>query len=221
MNVPTGLLPGAYLWLAHLLYAACLLYTLYRAPWRRLERGSMQNVFMVAVVFVALLWQLDVSLLAGVSLHYLGATALALLFGWELGIVAVTLAMIGHTHFSPAGWEAFSLNVLVVGVAPVLVSYAVHAFVRDRLPHNFFVYLFLGAYLGGAMAMASMVLLSYGVMSLSGLYESAQLSRQLLPYLPLMMFPEAFINGLLITALVMLRPEWVATFDDETYIHGK
>mgnify|MGYP006286558241 CR=1 FL=1 len=221
MNVPSGLLPGGYLWLANVVYALVLGYALYRAPWGRLASGSLQNVFVGAAVFVALLWHLDVGISPGVSLHYLGATSVALMFGWQLGVVAVSLAMVAHTFFSPAGWEAFAINALAVGVIPVLVSYGLHVLVRDRLPHNFFVYLFLGAFLGGALSMVASTFVTYGVMAGSGLYASGQLTTGLLGYLPLMMFPEAFINGLLITTLVMVRPEWVFTFDDETYIHGK
>jgi uncharacterized membrane protein len=37
----------------------------------------------------------------------------------------------------------------------------------------------------------------------------------------MMMGPEAFVNGFLITILVMNKVEWVSTFTDEQYLHGK
>jgi uncharacterized membrane protein len=48
-----------------------------------------------------------------------------------------------------------------------------------------------------------------------------KLSYQFLPLLPMMMGPEAFVNGFLITILVMNKVEWVSTFTDEQYLHGK
>ena len=43
----------------------------------------------------------------------------------------------------------------------------------------------------------------------------------LLPFFPLMFFPEGFINGWLMTVLVAFRPHWVYSFADEDYINGK
>ncbi len=36
-----------------------------------------------------------------------------------------------------------------------------------------------------------------------------------------MFFPEAMLNGWIITILVILKPAWVFTFSDEDYLHGK
>jgi uncharacterized membrane protein len=47
------------------------------------------------------------------------------------------------------------------------------------------------------------------------------LGYQLFPYLPLMFFSEAFINGMIVTAMVALRPGWVVSFDDNLYIKNK
>ena len=52
-------------------------------------------------------------------------------------------------------------------------------------------------------------------------YPGEQLVEESLQYLPLFMFPEAFVTGMLITIFVVYRPDWVATFDDERYLRGK
>jgi uncharacterized membrane protein len=39
--------------------------------------------------------------------------------------------------------------------------------------------------------------------------------------LPLIFFSEAFINGMIMTAMVALRPGWVGSFDDELYLKNK
>jgi uncharacterized membrane protein len=39
--------------------------------------------------------------------------------------------------------------------------------------------------------------------------------------LPMMAGPEAFINGFIMTVLVLYRVDWVSTFTDEQYLKGK
>ena len=52
-------------------------------------------------------------------------------------------------------------------------------------------------------------------------YPDEQLIEESLQYIPLFMFPEAFVTGMLISIFVVYRPNWVTTFDDERYIKGK
>ena len=56
-----------------------------------------------------------------------------------------------------------------------------------------------------------------GVMLASGAYDAHRLSYEYWPYLPLVAFPEGFVNGMIITALVGLRAHWVVTFDEDFY----
>jgi len=52
-------------------------------------------------------------------------------------------------------------------------------------------------------------------------YPDGQLVQESLVYVPLFMFPDAFVTGMLPGALVIYRPDWVVTFNDERYIAGK
>jgi uncharacterized membrane protein len=36
-----------------------------------------------------------------------------------------------------------------------------------------------------------------------------------------MFFPEAFVNGFVMSVMVGFRPEWVCSFRDEEYLVGK
>ena len=51
--------------------------------------------------------------------------------------------------------------------------------------------------------------------------SSQWLAYQYLPFLPLVFFSEAIVNGMIMTAMVALRPGWVASFDDNLYINNK
>jgi uncharacterized membrane protein len=54
----------------------------------------------------------------------------------------------------------------------------------------------------------------------SGAYQVTKLANESL-FIIVMLFPEAFINGFLITVLVVYRPQWVASFSDKQYLDGK
>ena len=38
-------------------------------------------------------------------------------------------------------------------------------------------------------------------------------------FIIVMLFPEGFLNGMLMTILVVYRPEWVSSFDDREYLN--
>ncbi len=48
----------------------------------------------------------------------------------------------------------------------------------------------------------------------------SQIRETYLPIAPLMMFPEAFINGFIVTVFVVFKPGWIPSFDDEVYLKG-
>ena len=103
---------------------------------------------------------------------------------------------------------------------PILVTWLTLNASRRYLPPNPFVYIFICAFFGAAAAMLvgvatnSVLLLGSEQVSFSDLRESY------LAILPLLMFPEAFINGLIVTGLVVFKPAWIASFDDDLYLKG-
>jgi uncharacterized membrane protein len=92
---------------------------------------------------------------------------------------------------------------------------------ETHLPANFFVYIFACAFFGAGLAMLTVIITGSGLLSIGGAYASEQLYRDYLQLIPLFMFPEAFITGLLMTLLIVYRPEWVTSFDDRRYLAGK
>ena len=76
-------------------------------------------------------------------------------------------------------------------------------------------------FFGAAVAIAISRLSAITLLSLINAYSYEQLVEESLQYLPLFMFPEAFVTGMLVTIFVVYRPGWIATFDDERYIRGK
>jgi uncharacterized membrane protein len=222
MNIPFGVLNDAFFWLTWLLAVPLLLLSLWRAPWHKvLNDWTAQAVFAGAVLIVLGLWSVKASIGSGLSFHFLGATLLTLMFGWQFAFIALAFVLALVTYTGGAGWDAFAANWLTLAVVPVLVTWWALLAAYRWLPRNFFVYVFLNAFLVGALAMLASILALTVVLVWGDVISWLKLSYQFLPLLPMMMGPEAFVNGFLITILVMNKVEWVSTFTDEQYLHGK
>jgi uncharacterized membrane protein len=222
MNIPFGVLNDAFFWLTWLLAVPLLLLSLWRAPWHKvLNDWTAQAVFDGAVLMVLGLWSVKASIGPGLSFHFLGATLLTLMFGWQFAFIALAFVLALVTYTGGAGWDAFAANWLTLAVVPVLVTWWALLAAYRWLPRNFFVYVFLNAFLVGALAMLASILALTVVLVWGDVISWLKLSYQFLPLLPMMMGPEAFVNGFLITILVMNKVEWVSTFTDEQYLHGK
>ena len=218
MNFPDGLLPAAWLWFGHILYWPLLWHALRTAPWYHLREAESMHVLLGAVVAVLLLWTMQAGFVQGMNLHLLGATLLTLMFGWRFALLCMSVVLLGATLNGGGGWLVFPINALLLGALPVLVSHGVFRFADRKLPNHFFIYIFLCAFFGAAIAMGSVGLVSSLVLNLAGVYSFEYIHYNYLRYFPLLMFPEAFITGMIMTLLVVYYPRWVSTFDDARYL---
>ena len=224
MNFPDGLLPEAWVIAAHFLLAPLLVGLIRMAPLAQLrQRPDFLGVFLLFLGGVVFLWTARAGLPQnpGLNLHLLGATVLTLAFGWPLAALGMLAALLAVTGLGLSGWHAFSINALVMVVVPVAVAAVIHEVVHRKLPNHPFIYIFISAFLGGALTLAGLAATASAVLLASGAYGFDELVREYLRYIPLLMFPEAFVSGGILAILVVYKPEWVVTFDDESYIHGK
>lgn len=221
MNFPDGLLPTGWLLPAHGLYAVTLLVALFVAPWRRLYESQLLSVLPGICVGVMIAWTIKAGVAPGLNFHLLGATLLTLMFGWQLAIVGMSVVLLGVTLDGMSGWQTFSVNVLIMGVLPVLVSQLVLVYGKRLLPKHFFIYVFVNAFFGAALAMAVTGATSTALLALGHTYSWNHLFTQYLPFFLLMIFPEAILTGSLIAMFVVYRPHWVGTFSDEQYLRNK
>ena len=221
MNYPYGLLPDSWHWIATVLYVLVLLPTLLTAPWQRFQRPETVHVFLGSCVGLLLMWHITTTQFPGLNYHYIGATLLTLMFGWQLALLAFSLVFIGMMMNGSSDWQSLPLNILVMGLVPILVSHAIYRLVDDKLPNHFFIYVFLNAFFGAGIALVAMIGVASGILILGEVYSFTQLTHDYYPFIPLMVFPEGFITGMLISIMVAMTPNWVSTFDDLRYLNGK
>ena len=199
MNLPDGLLAGAWTTVAWLVFIPLFLRVVWRAPWRRLADPSRFNAWLGTIVVLVLLWSLNAGIKPGLSLHLIGAAVLALTFGPGLAFLGLCAALFGVTLNGEAGWASFAANALVMGGVSVGISRGVLRFSERFLPRQLFVYLFANGFFGAGLSIIAVGFVASGLLA----------------------FSEAWLSGMVITLFVVYRPQWVATFEDSRYLFGK
>jgi uncharacterized membrane protein len=218
MDLPDGLLSSDWLWAGRGLYAVLLLAALVRAPWKGLADSVRLNLFLGTSVALMVMWSLKAGITPGLNFHYLGASLLTLVFGWPLAVVALSLVLLAVTLNGASGWQAYPVNALLMGMLPAAVAWFVYRLTDRFLPKHLFLYIFVCGFFGAALSMAATGLAATALFAASGVYSLDHLLAHYLPYYLLMVFPEAIISGSFVALLVVYRPQWVATYDEDAYL---
>ncbi|MEY2632100.1 MAG: hypothetical protein RIR00_754 [Pseudomonadota bacterium] len=221
MNLPEHLLEDWIYWLAWLLWAPLFLRSVRRAAWQRLSDGSMTHFWLGSCVVLVLLWSMKAGVQPGLDLHLLGATVMALCFGPELAFIGLNLVLLGVCLNGSSHFFAFALNSLLLGGVGIGVSHGLLRLGKTFLPHHFFVYVFVNGFFGSALTVFCVGLVSSLVLAAGGAYGTEYLFSEYLPYFLLLGFSEAWLSGMVMTLTVVYRPQWVATFDDASYLANK
>lgn len=176
------------------------------------------HVYLGAIVFASLIWILRAGIGSNLSFHFLGITVMTLMFGWRLALVAAT-AIVTITFWRlETGFTAIPVNTLIMGGIPILITHWLLQWSQQRLPSNIFVFIFINAFLAAILSTIAVITAGSLLLWLTGTFTPYYLSTYYLPYIPLLMFPEGLINGMLTVIAVVYRPEWISAFDDARYL---
>lgn len=225
MNFTDGLFGDFWAYGAFFPYALLLLWAVRTAPWKRLADNGQMHVWMATIVVLTLVWSLKAGAKPGLHLHLLGATAFTLMFGRQLALIGLSVVLAAVTFNAGlkgiAGWQAYALNALAFAAVPIFVAHYVWRFVERYLPPNIFVFFFVAAFFGGALAVAASGVFSGILLWATGTYTAELLFSDYLPFYILLGFAEAWLNGAAITLMVVYFPRWVGSFDDRRYLWKK
>nr|WP_228141620.1 energy-coupling factor ABC transporter permease [Marinobacter sp. X15-166B] len=186
--------------------------------WAQLRKNqALQHSFFGAAVVLALLWHMRAGLAPGLSIHIFGITAVVLMLGWGLAVIAglLALVLVVITGREPA--IMFAANGLITVIIPALVSHRIMLWERRRGFRNFFAYIFVCGFFGAALAVAAAGVTMVVLLWLAGVYPWSELVSEYLRYLPLIMAPEGFVNGTVVTGLMVFHPERLLTLDVRRY----
>jgi uncharacterized membrane protein len=208
-------------WLAALLDGIVLALALWRAPWRGLARSGLFNVYAGACVVAWLTWSLTTPADAGFAWHLSGMVSLTLIFGWSLAVVAGAVAQLALHGAGLGDLSGLAPTLLAAVLVPALLAQGLLLLARRWLPRHYVVYVFFNAFLAGGLAALFVALASVVLLGLGTPVSWEHLDNTYLRYIPLMFFPEAMFNGMVMVVLVGYKPHWVRSFSDSDYLDGK
>lgn len=204
---------------ALLLWLVLLAFSLRGALLRTLHDNPLyQHLCLGSAIALVPLWYLRAGLHEGLEIHFLGLTSLTLLLGWRLALLAPCLTLLILGYFGITSLADFGSQALIGIGLPVATSWLLFLASWAWLPRHLFVYLFVAAFLGGALSISVKILASALLMGLEDRYSWQVISSDYLSIWPLLLFPEALLNGMAMTLLAVYRPHWVNTFFDREYL---
>nr|WP_136249541.1 energy-coupling factor ABC transporter permease [Ningiella ruwaisensis] len=186
-----------------------------------LEDKPFQHKLFGAITCVFVLWLFRVSIYDGLVMHFLWLTSLTLVLGFRWAVIAATIVLIASTAIGQDPIAMFGVNGLLGVLLPIFLTYAVFMLTFHRVPRNVFVYIFLCAFFPGALTMIVKMLSLSAYYWVDGFFTWDVIEYNYAQMTILMLFPEAFFNGMTMTCLIVYKPDLVYTFEDKFYIDGK
>jgi uncharacterized membrane protein len=177
-----------------------------------------QHLVFGSAACVFILWMFRTGIYDGLNVHFLWLSALTLLLGFRWAIFSATIALLGVTIFGKESIDMLGINFLLGVLAPISLTYGIYSLTFHKLPRHIFTYIFLCAFIPGALTIALKMMALSGYFYLDGMYSWHIIEDNYLMISTLMVFPEAMFNGMTITLLIIYKPEWVYTFYDKLYL---
>ncbi|WP_404340321.1 energy-coupling factor ABC transporter permease [Pseudoalteromonas mariniglutinosa] len=184
------------------------------------KSASRQIAVLSCALICAILWRIKAGVLSGLDLHILGVTAITLILGWRLAILATLLACGLLILFSQLSLMLLPYHLLFTALLPICLSYLFFLLCYHCLAKHFFIYIFVCTFLTAAVVACFKIVSSGLFYYLIGEYTFIEISENYLYLCAIIWFPEAMLNGMAITLLITYRPHWVKTFYDKDYLNS-
>ncbi len=201
--------------MAALALLPCLRFADWRAMW---EVPLRQHLLFASLLFLVLLWLISVRIFDGLWLHFMGVTTVTLLVGLRFTLLVGALASCAYALLISQPLTAAAPAWLVTVLVPALLSRLLVVWLRRRPQSNLFIYLLGAGFGGGALSALGLAAGSLLLLELSGDHRRVMAALENWPMITLVMFPEGFINGMVLSVIVVLNPEAVKTFDSDKYM---
>jgi len=208
-------------WMALLGLVVVLGFALRQMIWDDLFVPGRVQQFLFATVALALVWSMRVEAVDGLALHFLGMAVITLVFGWRLALLMVSVVGFALAALGVVDFLEVPLMVLLSGALPVAAAWTLLRFSERHLPPHIFIYMYVVGFVGGSLTVL-VTMMAYSLVF--GLFTDVPwdvIGSEYFQYTLLLVLPEGVLNGMIITGLIMFRPEWVATYSDARYVDGR
>lgn len=215
MTPPLLPLPSGFVWLGWLVAGLSLMVAASKrhdfAEWWQDSRLPWRVVAVITVLWV--LRSFNTQPVTGISMHFMGASVVTLMFGWRLALWIMAVVTAFHA-FMGMVWLNWPWDYLATGVVPVLVTYAGWRLSRVVLKAHPMVFIMANGFVLGWLG----ALLSMGIKLCVGQWLGDQQAEMYLLMSVLMGFGEAFFTGGALAIMVAYRPEWCRLYSDAFYL---
>ena len=188
--------------------------------WSLLRQPLLQALFVGALLALSVLWQLKAQLPDLPPVHFLGITTVALLLGLRLTVLVIPLALLlpqlaALAFDQPVPAASILILQWTVLTLVAVQSYSCYLLISHKLPQHLFIAIFVSGFLNSLFSALSFIaLLALGYFGVLSAGEQTQVSEFLL-VMPLLALPEALLNGMALTLLLVYKPHWVAAYKQQ------
>jgi uncharacterized membrane protein len=147
-------------------------------------------------------------------------TAVTLLLDWPLALLAGFIAQLALLALGKQELSVLGINGLLLIILPIIIAHWCAKALERLQPDNLFMYIFFSGFFPAALTAAFCVISGTLLLLGSGIYEFSPWLEDFFGMLLLVAFPEAFINGVAVTAFVVFKPEWLETFNYSRYLQA-
>jgi uncharacterized membrane protein len=190
-----------------------------KAPWKLvLSNSERQHLIFGASILLGLFSIMRVDTLEVITFHPLVITAVTLMIGWHFSILAGAISQLILLVAGVDDWSMLGVNFLVTVIIPATVSYGVLKVSQRISLRNLFVFLLGVGFLGAALSSIAVVTITVVLLFMADYDLSISEISKEAPLLLLLIFPEGFLNGTIVTAVTVFKPHLMMTFNEEFYL---
>ncbi|MDC5840650.1 energy-coupling factor ABC transporter permease [Vibrio europaeus] len=185
-----------------------------------INERTFQHITFAITFALFVLWSADAGVKEGLSIHFLGITALTLMYGWQSAfalsiVVALLMALFGEMTFYVVP-EYLLFSCLI----PILISYSVFLASYRYLPRNIFVFIFVAGFLNGGLTGTFHLVVNSAYFLIVSDYDWQTIFDNYLVFTPLLAFSEGLLNGMTASVLTVFKPGLLRVFSDRDYIYN-
>jgi len=185
-----------------------------------IHERSFQHISFAITFALYVLWSADAGVKEGLSIHFLGITALTLMYGWQSAFALATVISLLMAIFGELAFQTVPEYLVLSCLLPIMISYSIFLASYRYLPRNIFVFIFIAGFLNGGLTGTLHLVINSVYLSIISEYDWQTIFDNYLVFTPLLAFPEALLNGMTATVLAVFKPELLRVFSDRDYIYN-
>ncbi len=197
----------------YLILAVLYVLMLDRSSLKLLRLPLVQHLFGAAICCLMVLWQLKTELQATPPIHFLGITTLVIVLGLRLSVLAIPFALLLPIPLlASLKGQAIAIELVDFIQWFGLIFAAIQSYLgllacHRWLPRHLFVVIFVSGFFNSMLCALSYM----GVLWLGfSLFDvRTPLNSDYLMIMPLLALPEGLLNGMVLTLLLVYRPDWL------------